>query len=199
MNKQKIIFFILESKKKCTESIYFKLLNKEARNNLKYEIIVQKTGTKISKDKILQIISIRNIKNIILVKDNDIKEYTEQNISKNMMEIKDILKLNTDMEISETSFIERYGIPNKNKTFDYFLLAHFNSEIFRKNKTKDKDKIENVLKELLGEKYKANEEMIKKVFKEDYLNNLEINLENFDEWYFKLFNLLFVVKKDKKK
>lgn len=134
-----------------------------------------------------------------MVKDNDIKEYTEQNISKNMMEIKDILKLNTDMEISETSFIERYGIPNKNKTFDYFLLAHFNSEIFRKNKTKDKDKIENVLKELLGEKYKTNEEMIKKVFKEDYLNNIEINLENFDEWYFKLFNLLFVVKKDKKK
>lgn len=177
INKQKIVFLILESDKNSTEKVYFELLNKKAKENLKYEIIYKKIGQKISKNKILEIKNIKNIKEIVLVKDNDTQEYSEQNILEDIKEIEKILNLNT--ETLKSREIKRYGIPTQGKTFDLFLLAHFEKEIFKKNKTKSKS--EKKLKDLLDEDYKGSNEKIQKVFKQNYLENLESNLKNFDE------------------
>lgn len=82
----------MESKGKCSESVYFKILRRDKKEDLKYEIIIVNIGTNYSDNKILQIKNIKNIKKIILVKNNDlIKKYTNENILQDSSRIKKIL------------------------------------------------------------------------------------------------------------
>lgn len=189
LNKDKVILFVLESETKCSESIYFKHLGKYKKKDLKYDVIVFCIGIKFSENKILQIRNIKNVKKIILVKDNDIKEYTDENITLVINKIKKIFK-NNKIKNFENICIERYGIPNKLTTFDSYLLAHLNREIFVKN-IGSKNKVINYLKFFLGENFKGDEKKVAKVFTDEYLKNLKINIKNFDEQYNELINLLY--------
>lgn len=187
-NKEKILFFILESSRNCTEYIYLKLLKDKKIDDLKYEIIAKKIGPDYTTNKILEIKDVKNIKTIILLKDNDLKEYTEKNVFQDVNTIKNILL--TNEIIDEKVTVERYGIPGFNITFDSFLLAHFETVIFTKNKS-SKDKTIEKLKNLLGENFKGDTKKIEKVFVSNYLIHLKENLKNFDDQYSKLVNLIF--------
>lgn len=129
-------------------------------------------------NKILEIKDVKNIKTIILLKDNDLKEYTEKNVLKDVNTIKDILL--TNEVIDEKVTVERYGIPGFNITFDSFLLAHFETVIFTKNKSSEDKTIEK-LKNLLGENFKGDTKKIEKVFVSNYLIHLKENSKNFDD------------------
>lgn len=195
-NKEKILFLILESDSKCSESIYFDLLkeNDEIKNNLNFDIVYVKVGPNLSKNKILRINPVKNINIIVLVKDNDVNGYTFQKMSNDIKSIKKIIDeyINDKSENDNHEIkIERLGIPNKDKTFDSFLLAHFDNKTFEKT-LKEKNKIIKKLeKKLLGENYKGDKEKIKKVFVKNYKKNLFDNLKNFDEHYYNLAKLLF--------
>lgn len=155
---------------------------------MKYEIIAKKIGSDYTINKILETKDVKNIKTIILLKDNDLKEYTEKNVLKDVNTIKDILL--TNEVIDEKVTVERYGISGFNITFDSFLLAHFETIIFKKSKN-SKDKTIEKLKNLLGENFKGDTKKIEKVLVSNYLIHLKDNLKNFDDQYSKLVNLIF--------
>lgn len=189
-NKKKILFLILESDKKCSESLYFDLL-KQNKDELKYTLITYKIGPNLSKEKIQIIKDFKNVKKIVLIKDNDVKNYTMKDIEENIICIwNSLIDCNENGLKIKKDDIERFGIPNEGINFDFFLLAHFDCEIFKKSKH-SKRNVFKKLKELLGEKFKGDKNKIGKVFKENYKKNLFFNLNNFDIHYYKLICLIF--------
>lgn len=185
-NKKNIVLAILESKNKnCTEYLYFEFLNKFEKFNLNYNLIVYCFGNKPNENDILKIRFTKNIHKIILVKDNDLKYDIKKEIFKIQRDMKKILtiyKINADVEL--------FGIPENKFSFDHFLLMHFDNKTF-KNKKRNPQAF---FKKEHDEKYKTNENFIKKILSiKDIANNLIFN-SSCDKNYEKLVKIIFCEK-----
>lgn len=180
VNKKNIGLVILETKKKnCTESTYFNWINKNIK--LKYNLISVCIGNNPNENDLWKLRFLSNIKKIILVKDNDVNDINKEKILKIKNGIKNIFNL------TKFEYIVCFGIPENKYSFDHFLLMHFDSKTFDKEKRNP----QKFFKKQYGEKYKTSEKLIEKILKDNkYKENLFTN-SKIDKNYFELVKIIF--------
>lgn len=153
----KVLFAILESKNQTTEELYLKSFKKEIANNKIYRFMTKKFDIQIVSDNITtkhltidSTISSTLPKTVFFIIDNDNKETTEK-----FYELINPFK----EKYKKIKFLT--FLPPENQTFEYFLLSHYDTKTFSKNKTKTNK----FFKDNIDENYKSDDNIFYKVWK----------------------------------
>lgn len=185
--RQNILILCFETNNNiCGEKIYFSKLQNSYRNKINYDIFITicppfKSASSLNNR--LKAISADKMKYVIFCRDNDIKNDTF-NVNKWKKEVNnffDIKKQRNKIQVLDIC------IPQKNISFDHFLLMHFNQDKFKKNCIKPKE----FLKKEINENYKACKDSMDKILNQkDWINNL-IENSSFDENYHEFIKLVY--------